>query len=108
MPAGSPLPDDGGGFAAAQSRRARDGPSPSRGRAPLRSARTKSSDMGPKRRNAGGFFCGGTHAPLPCPYLPTYQPYLWGTKKEIIGSVKVGYYTNCPFVFVCVAHLALP
>jgi len=33
----------------------------------------------------------------PCPaptYLPTYLPYLWETKKEITGGVKVGYYTN--------------
>ena len=33
----------------------------------------------------------------PCPaptYLPTYLPYLWETKKEIMGRVKVGYYTN--------------
>ena len=27
-------------------------------------------------------------------YLPTYLPYLWETKKEIMGGVKVGYYTN--------------
>ena len=27
-------------------------------------------------------------------YLPTYLPYLWETKKEITGLVKVGYYTN--------------
>ena len=27
-------------------------------------------------------------------YLPTYLPYLWETKKEIMGRVKVGYYTN--------------
>ena len=27
-------------------------------------------------------------------YLPTYLPYLWETKKEITGRVKVGYYTN--------------
>ena len=27
-------------------------------------------------------------------YLPTYLPYLWETKKEIMGLVKVGYYTN--------------
>ena len=27
-------------------------------------------------------------------YLPTYLPYLWETKKEITGWVKVGYYTN--------------
>ena len=27
-------------------------------------------------------------------YLPTYLPYLWETKKEIAGWVKVGYYTN--------------
>ena len=27
-------------------------------------------------------------------YLPTYLPYLRETKKEIIGQVKVGYYTN--------------
>ena len=30
----------------------------------------------------------------PCPaptYLPTYLPYLWETKKEIMGRVKVGY-----------------
>ena len=33
--------------------------------------------------------------PLPCPYLPTYLPtYLWETKKEITGRVKVGYHTN--------------
>ena len=34
--------------------------------------------------------------PLRCPYLylPTYLPYLWETKKEIMGLVKVGYYTN--------------
>ena len=33
-------------------------------------------------------------APLPT-YLPTYLPYLWVTKKEIMGRrVKVGYYTN--------------
>ena len=34
----------------------------------------------------------------PCPaptYLPTYLP-LWETKKEIMGRVKVGYYTNIP------------
>ena len=33
----------------------------------------------------------------PCPapsYLPTYLPYLWETKKEITGWVKVGYHTN--------------
>ena len=35
----------------------------------------------------------------PCPAptyldLPTYLPYLWETKKEITGGVKVGYYTN--------------
>ena len=24
----------------------------------------------------------------------TYLPYLWETKKEIMGCVKVGYYTN--------------
>ena len=24
----------------------------------------------------------------------TYLPYLWETKKEIMGGVKVGYYTN--------------
>jgi len=30
--------------------------------------------------------------PCPHPYQPTtYLPYLWGTKKEIIGWVKVGY-----------------
>ena len=27
-------------------------------------------------------------------YLPTYLPYLWETKKEIMRWVKVGYYTN--------------
>ena len=27
-------------------------------------------------------------------YLPTYLPYLWETKKEIIRRVKVGYHTN--------------
>ena len=27
-------------------------------------------------------------------YLPTYLPYLWETKKEIMGRVKVRYYTN--------------
>ena len=39
--------------------------------------------------------------PLRCPYLPTYLPtylpflpYVRETKKEIIGGVKVGYYTN--------------
>ena len=35
--------------------------------------------------------------PAPCgapTYLPTYLPYLWETKKEITGLVKVGYYTN--------------
>ena len=33
--------------------------------------------------------------PLPLPtYLPTYLPYLWETKKETMGRVKVGYYTN--------------
>ena len=33
----------------------------------------------------------------PCgapPSLPTYLPYLWETRKEIMGRVKVGYYTN--------------
>ena len=25
----------------------------------------------------------------PCPYLPTYLPYLGETKKEITGGVKV-------------------
>ena len=50
------------------------------------------------------FFClAGRHAEIlrnldgPCPaptYLPTYLPYLWETKKEITGWVKVGYYTN--------------
>ena len=27
-------------------------------------------------------------------YLPTYLPDLWETKKEIMGRVKVRYYTN--------------
>ena len=50
------------------------------------------------------YFClGGPHdeilqkpgRPLRSPtYLPTYLPYLWETKKEIIRWVKVGYYTN--------------
>ena len=31
----------------------------------------------------------------PCGATPTYLPtYLWETKKEITGWVKVGYYTN--------------
>ena len=49
------------------------------------------------------FAWGGQHDEIwknltgPCPaptYLPTYLPYLWETKKEITGGVKVGYYTN--------------
>ena len=40
-------------------------------------------------------FCKTLTGPCPAPtYLPTYLPYLWETKKEITGSVKVGYYTN--------------
>ena len=40
-------------------------------------------------------FCKNLTGPCPAPtYLPTYLPYLWETKKEIIGWVKVGYYTN--------------
>ena len=43
-------------------------------------------------------FCKNLAGPCPAPpslptYLPTYL-YLWETKKEIIGRVKVGYYTN--------------
>ena len=40
-------------------------------------------------------FCKNLTGPCPAPtYLPTYLPYLWETKKEITGRVKVGYYTN--------------
>ena len=43
-------------------------------------------------------FCKNPGRPLRCPYLPTYLPtylpYLWETKKEITGWVKVGYHTN--------------
>ena len=40
-------------------------------------------------------FCKNLAGPCPAPtYLPTYLPYLWETKKEITGRVKVGYYTN--------------
>ena len=40
-------------------------------------------------------FCKTPAGPCPAPtYLPTYLPYLWETKKEITGGVKVGYYTN--------------
>ena len=40
-------------------------------------------------------FCKNLTGPCPAPtYLPTYLPYLWETKKEITGWVKVGYYTN--------------
>ena len=40
-------------------------------------------------------FCKNLAGPCPAPtYLPTYLPYLCETKKEITGSVKVGYYTN--------------
>ena len=40
-------------------------------------------------------FCKNLDGPCPAPtYLPTYLPYLWETKKEITGWVKVGYYTN--------------
>ena len=39
--------------------------------------------------------CKNLAGPCPAPtYLPTYLPYLWETKKEITGWVKVGYYTN--------------
>ena len=38
-------------------------------------------------------FCKNPTGPCGDPtYLPTYLPYLWGTEKEIIGRVKVGYY----------------
>ena len=41
------------------------------------------------------FFVAALMLPCPAPtYLPTYQPYLWETKKENTGWVKVGYYTN--------------
>ena len=40
-------------------------------------------------------FCKNLTGPCAAPtYLPTYLPYLWETKKEITGGVKVGYYTN--------------
>ena len=40
-------------------------------------------------------FCKNLDGPCPAPtYLPTYLPYLWETKKEIMGRVKVGYHTN--------------
>ena len=40
-------------------------------------------------------FCKNLTGPCGAPtYLPTYLPYLWETKKEITGRVKVGYYTN--------------
>ena len=41
-------------------------------------------------------FCKTWPAPaVPLPTVPTYLlPYLWETKKEITGRVKVGYYTN--------------
>ena len=40
-------------------------------------------------------FCKNLTGPCGAPtYLPTYLPYLWETKKEIMGRVKVGYYTN--------------
>ena len=40
-------------------------------------------------------FCKNLAGPCGAPtYLPTYLPYLWETKKEITGLVKVGYYTN--------------
>ena len=40
-------------------------------------------------------FCKNLAGPCGAPtYLPTYLPYLWETKKEIMGGVKVGYYTN--------------
>ena len=40
-------------------------------------------------------FCKNLTGPCPAPtYLPTYLPYLWETKKEIMGRVKVGYHTN--------------
>ena len=40
-------------------------------------------------------FCKNLTGPLQAPSsLPTYLPYLWETKKEIMGRVKVGYYTN--------------
>ena len=40
-------------------------------------------------------FCKTPTGPCGAPtYLPTYLPFLWETKKEIMGSVKVGYYTN--------------
>ena len=39
-------------------------------------------------------FCKNLTGPCGAPtYLPTYLPYLWETKKEIMGLVK-GYYTN--------------
>ena len=38
-------------------------------------------------------FCKNPTGPCGDPtYLPTYLPYLWGTEKEIMGRVKVGYY----------------
>ena len=44
------------------------------------------------------YFClAGYHDEIlqkPDRLLPTYLPYLWETKKEITGWVKVGYYTN--------------
>ena len=40
-------------------------------------------------------FCKNLTGPCGAPtYLPTYLPYLWETKKEIMREVKVGYYTN--------------
>ena len=40
-------------------------------------------------------FCKNLTGPCGAPtYLPTYLPYLWKTKKEITGWVKVGYYTG--------------
>ena len=40
-------------------------------------------------------FCKNLDGPCPAPtYLPTYLPYLWETKKEITGWVKVGYHSN--------------
>ena len=40
-------------------------------------------------------FCKNLTGPCGAPtYLPTYLPYLWETKKEITGRVKVGYYTT--------------
>ena len=43
-------------------------------------------------------FCKNLAGPCPAPtslsLSPTYLPYLWETKKEITGWVKVGYYTN--------------